>query len=170
VAGKTRCKFHGGKSTGPTSPEGLAASSAAGLVHGGRAQLGPYLRALGAAFPELYEDATTSTKLGDEVKFLRAKLAALALRAAETGKDMTEATMRVMAELRLAIATQHEIHPTNEIGGKFELQIKIVEGAAHDEDGRRYLTNEHGHRFYEPSAPASGVGPEASPWYEKEPK
>jgi hypothetical protein len=52
--GNGRCRMHGGLSTGPTSPEGLARIVAARTVHGG---YGAEMRHLRELVRELREDA-----------------------------------------------------------------------------------------------------------------
>ena len=51
---KRRCRLHGGKSTGPRTPEGLKRSQMARYVHGGRSrELRELMRANRAAIREL---------------------------------------------------------------------------------------------------------------------
>jgi len=148
LAGRARCRLHGGKSTGPTSPEGLAASTEARLDHGAYAQLKPYARALASISPEMFLAATATTTLDDEIRFARAKLATLAQRAEKTGQDLTGPISEVLTNLRLLVAQKHEINPASDIGGKFELKIKLVGGAMRDAEGRRFYWNEKGERVY----------------------
>jgi hypothetical protein len=52
--GNGRCRMHGGLSTGPTSPEGLARLAQARTVHGA---YGAEMRSFRALVRELWEDA-----------------------------------------------------------------------------------------------------------------
>jgi hypothetical protein len=52
--GNGRCRLHGGLSTGPTSPEGLARLARARTVHGG---YGAEMRAFRAMVRELRDEA-----------------------------------------------------------------------------------------------------------------
>jgi hypothetical protein len=49
LKGKTKCAAHGGKSTGPRTPEGKARIGAAQLVHGRETRKGRTERSLGLA-------------------------------------------------------------------------------------------------------------------------
>ena len=61
-----RCKNHGGKSAGPTSPEGLLASQTARLVHGRNSRRA---RLVGAILKELNVLASTLTTNDLEARF-----------------------------------------------------------------------------------------------------
>ena len=62
VKGKTKCRFHGGRSTGPKTAEGKAAIAKAHTVHGRET---PAIRAeRSAKLAELYELEMLGRKLG----------------------------------------------------------------------------------------------------------
>ena len=72
LKGKVRCRFHGGASTGPRTPEGLARSAVNLRTHGFYSRLLPM-----QPDAELYDEASGEASLGPELKLLRAKLGKL---------------------------------------------------------------------------------------------
>lgn len=123
--GRERCKLHGGASRGPVTPEGIAAAQTSRLDHGAYARLTTFQRGLAVVNPEMFEAADASTKLDDEIRFARAKLATVVRSAVESGRDLTEATAAVLAEIRLLVQTKAAIHPGAEASGKFEITFRV---------------------------------------------
>jgi hypothetical protein len=124
VKGRTRCRNHGGKSTGPTTAEGKAASMQAVTDHGAYAKLDAFERLLAAHdLLEPYMAADGTPKLERELRFARAKL----VRAAQDPDVSLGAVMHVLGEIRQLAATEKNINPGTGLGGKsFEFRVSVV--------------------------------------------
>lgn len=94
LKGKVRCRFHGGASTGPRTPEGLARSAANLRTHGFYSRLLPM-----QPDAELYDEASGEASLGAELKLLRAKLGKLIVEGAADRAimDCIEAIRRLVS-------------------------------------------------------------------------
>lgn len=74
VAGRRRCRGHGGLNTGPRTAEGKARSASRGLKHGIYAnQLASYLDALGIP-DDLWHSIPDSVDLRDEIRLIRSNI------------------------------------------------------------------------------------------------
>lgn len=100
--GHGRCKFHGGSSTGPTSPEGKAAVALNSVKHGF------YSEALGAEEREVYGDLVNKNVVGleHEIFMLKAKILVYLKRwrakwdatAEKEGPDRADQATKVLAK------------------------------------------------------------------------
>lgn len=120
--GKKRCKFHGGRSTGPKTPKGKAAMVQAKVQHGAYATSDAYEAILASQHPDAYAAADAATNVTRELRFARARLAVVA----RDGAPVT-ATAELLTEIRLLATAEKELNPGSGLGGKkFEFTVKVV--------------------------------------------
>src|SRR6266496_4207259 len=87
MKGKTRCRNHGGASTGAKTAKGKARAVEAVTTHGAHATLGVYERLLAAARPEIWNEIPNDTSLERELRFARLRLANLPANAGEAARS-----------------------------------------------------------------------------------
>jgi len=122
--GRTRCRFHGGASTGPRTKEGLVKAAANLRTHGFYSRLLP-------AVPDaqLYDEAPSDATLGAELKLLRAKLGTLVLAGAGDRAIMDVAD----AIRRLASVERQPTQVAPAVGAAFQINMNVVGAAPEDE-------------------------------------
>lgn len=125
------CHYHGARSTGPRTAEGLARCVAAPLVHGADATSPTYEAALRAAAPHLFDTGGGAPDLARELAFARARLGSLALdpaappeataRLLDAVRRLAEAQAAIARDGREAAASASKVPPQE--GWRFEMTV-----------------------------------------------
>jgi hypothetical protein len=123
--GRTRCRFHGGASTGPRTSEGLVKAAANLRTHGFYSRLLP-------ATPDaaLYDEASGEASLAAELKLLRAKLGTLVLAGAgdRTIMEVVDAIRRLASIEKAPTQTSTPV-----VGAAFQVNF-VTEGTRPEEE------------------------------------
>jgi hypothetical protein len=135
LPGRTRCKFHGGASTGPKTPEGKARVSQNNLKHGLYAKALKQTHAAMGIPEELWEAIPGETTLTEEIKAARANVIRYAMMLAKGEKWIDScgpATISVetlyqesLKVLRSLVKTQHEINPGAGVAGNLHVSFTV---------------------------------------------
>jgi hypothetical protein len=124
LAGRTRCRAHGGASSGPRTAAGRTRSARNSTTHGAYESPARLLELAAAAGVDL-GNAPGGTDLTFEIRFARAKLARLAARDPELRH--LAATMDLLKQIRQLVAEQHGANAGAALDGKdFHLVVSVV--------------------------------------------
>lgn len=143
LKGATRCKLHGGRSTGAKTPEGRKRVQAAATTHGLRRPFASYEAMLALGQEAEFALAPKRVDLSAEIQFTRAKLARAVRLQAEieagagegfdliTSKRTTlgilaDQTDRLTARIGHLAAIQHEVAPGGDASGAFTVRLEVV--------------------------------------------